>query len=570
MCLFLFFAIVKTSFGAATVAVRNVGSQGFNNTGTTNYIRVMRNGASLGAFALAPGATSTAFPATVGGSMVIQTSWAATSWTNWSRTDVGAQYTGQVNPVVDGNNYVLDVFMGSPPDESTNTCNIVLCARNNDTKYRIFCLWKNGQYYNATNYPGGLGIGAGQIGCYEFTVACTNALGWSLAPCLGEEYAGGDYGVTNYNILTNGTGYSYPGVTNSVTPAGPTVFNPTNGQTSNIIWSVQSTTNSIISQQLGDAALYDAITKSAQQNDTNLRKVHDLLGVSSNLLMNNLFTNKQGNDIATSGFNGLSNLNMGISNALVDLKNNNTNVANAVRNFHIDNTNLLAAILNASTNQWTNTIEIATESTNEAAARAMAEGIMGTHQAEVQTALDGIGDEAPGVLSGSGSLEVLENFEFVGFSLNLNPEAQFPGIGTFFQGGIMLVLSMTLGRYLANLYKETAATYAASQTGGSPDLNMFGFNAAGPIVGFTCATIIVTLWVAVFTLLFSFAMTHLVAIRGNVDGWTTGNHVADYLLLYFFPVPFMMACGWTRIIAPMAVTKLVVLTNSIQRFLMAK
>jgi len=583
-CFLLFLAVAETAFSATTVTFHNVGSQGFYNTGSTNYWRFTHNGTvfTTGSPYIAPGGMSASYDVSswIGQTIQFQVSIpTGGSYSNWSRLDVtspapdhGSTYSGSVL-VVSGSAHIIDVFAGPfGADPTTNSCNVVLCARNNDTKYRVFCLWKNGQNYNAVNYPGGLGIGAGQIGCYEFTVACTNALGWSLAPAPGEEYAGGGYGTTNYNILTNTPGYSYPGVTNDVTPAGPTVFNPTNApQSSNIIWTASSYTNTIMSQQQGDAALYDAITKAAQQNDQNLRDLKSLAGTATNLLYNNLWTNKQGNDIAVSGFNGLSNVNLGISNSIVDLKNSNTNQTAAIRNFHIDNTNLLAQILFASTNgMGTNGIDIPGPSTNEALARALAAGYLSTMDAEAGSTLDALNEGVPEFNQAAGSLAplVIDMGPMIGV-LDLTPESRFPGIGAVVQAGIMMILTLSLGRFLVNLYRETAATFAASQSGGSPNLDVLGVNAAGPAVGLAVAAIIVTIWVAVFALLFTYITTHLVAAYGNVNGWTTGNAVADYLLVYFFPINFMLSCAWTRIVAPFAVTKLVVATNAIQRFLIA-
>jgi len=195
----------------------------------------------------------------------------------------------------------------APP---VDTCNLVICAKNNDTRYHVYCLWKNGVSHTATNNPGGLGIAAGATGCQQFTVLCSDSTGWSLAPCDGEYYDGRD-GVTNYTVLTNSGTFTYPSTTNGYTPPGPTSFNPTNSTTgSNIVWTASANTNAILSQQQGDGALYDGITKFAAQNDKNLR---DIKGALDGLGTNLNFTGETG-------------------------------VVGAVNAFHTDNTNVLWAI----------------------------------------------------------------------------------------------------------------------------------------------------------------------------------------------------------------------------------
>lgn len=537
---------------SASVALAQDGKIHVTNTsGSTSYARWLANGVAQQTIgAIAAGATwdsSVLVNAYNGNTITVE--WGPSSGV-YPYAGSPASYT-----YVYASGTTMPFTIGSVPGPDTNMCNITLCAKNNDSRYRIFSVYKAGAEYTISIYPGGIGIAAGATGCVTWREPCTNASGFYLDLAPGE--VGFNNPVTNMVVTTNSSPYGYPGVTNAYTAQNPGTFNPTNAGSgvSNIVWTSTSYTNAIYSQQQGDAAVYDAVNKFAQGTDINLR------GINSNIV--NLRTTMNGLSNTASGQSNLSYLGM--------LTNGNGfgSVTGAIRAFHYDNTNLLGAILRGQTNSAnTNTVSIPSLATNVTEARAAAEALTDGITSSADDALDSLGSTAPSI--GSSGSPTVFTLAIAGQTLNLDPEVRFPGIGTIFQGGIMLIVSLALGRYLANLYKDTAAVYASSQTGGSPDLNILGVNAAGPVVGLACAAVIVALWVTVFALLFTLVLDHLLAVRGNADGWTTGNAGADYLINYFFPLSFLMASAWTRIVAPIAVTKLVVVTNSIQRFLIAK
>jgi len=101
-----------------------------------------------------------------------------------------------------------------------------------------------------------------------------------------------------------------------------------------------------------------------------------------------------------------------------------------------------------------------------------------------------------------------------------------------------------------------------------PALGPWG--AIGLPMALVVATAIVALWVLVFTTLFTVGLDYLSTVNGTVSGFATSNGTALYLINLFFPVSFLMSAAWTRMVAPFAVTKLVIMTASAQRFMLGK
>jgi len=235
-----------------------------------------------------------------------------------------------------------------------------------------------------------------------------------------------------------------------------------------------------------------------------------------------------------------------------------TGVINAVENFHGDNTNLLTGILGALSG--TNTL--AGGGTNSGGEHLGLVDSLDNGNEDILTSLG----TAPSILTGGDSSAL--TIAFFGTSLNLDPAVRFPGIGEFFKAGIMAVVSIMLGRYLSTLYFETAKVYATSQTGGLPAFGPWG--SLGAIIAAAVPIIIVTAWVALFTAMFSYGISELNNVNSTVAAWTLANGTALYLINYFFPVSFILSAAWTRIIAPFAATKLIIVTSSMQRFLLGK
>jgi len=367
----------------------------------------------------------------------------------------------------------------------------------------------------------------------------TNA-SWLLAP--GQTKLIGVEGPCEdeYHVYANLTGSDNPadwdtGITPEVTPVSDS---PTNTYPSLITKLAPTTYNANMTNQVitftgtndsrdGFSALYDAVTKAAAENNTGLKSIKDALSA-----------------LGTIGGSGT-----------------NSDAA-AIEAFHRDNTNLLSQI-NAKLG-GTN-FNPAASGTNGTSAMDSATAIMGATDTEAQGHLTALGS-APEVLGGGSPTEL--SFEFYGQTLNLDPEVRFPGAAAFFKSGIMLLVALWLGRYLVDLYMKTAEIYATSETGGVPAIGPWG--AAGLPVAVAVATAVVGLWVLVFAALFSNGFEYLSTVNGTVSGFATSNSTALYLINLFFPVAFMLSAAWTRIIAPFAVTKVIIMTASAQRFLLGK
>jgi len=241
----------------------------------------------------------------------------------------------------------------------------------------------------------------------------------------------------------------------------------------------------------------------------------------------------------------------------------NSDVVDVIGNFRDANTNLLGDIneILGRTN-----LSFGTGSgTNSDTAAGIAGGIIGGIQDSADAVIGDLGS-APSILGGGASS--IFTFSLAGNTINLDPEVRFPGASGFFKAGIMMLAGMALARYLVDLYLQTATVYATSQTGGVPAIGPWG--TVGLAVVIVVATAIVTAWVGVFALLFSYGLDNLIGVNGYAASFSTSNAGALYLINLFLPVGFLMSCAWTRIIAPFVVTKAIIATASLQRFLIGK
>lgn len=240
----------------------------------------------------------------------------------------------------------------------------------------------------------------------------------------------------------------------------------------------------------------------------------------------------------------------------------NSGVIDAVNAFHTDNTNLLGQI----NRNLTNSPSISGTHTNLADAQSAADSIMGSATSSGDSLLDSIGTTAPGVLTGGDSSGL--TISLVGFDLNLDPEHQFPGLAAFFKNGISLIALLILARYMVGEYKDAAKVYASSQTGGVPAVGPWGSVGLG--IAIITPTIIVGLWVVIFATLFTIGLNQLGVLPDAATAFNSGNTTALYLINLFFPISLLMTCAWTRIYTPILITKLVIASHSVQRFLLGK
>jgi len=375
----------------------------------------------------------------------------------------------------------------------TNVCTITLCVKNNDSKLRLYGLFKGSTQYTIPSHPGGFAVGAGASSCVSFTDWCTNSTGYYLDLYPGEPGSGG--AITNSTVVTNGVA-SYPSTTNSYTPNSPVFYNPTNaGTASNILWTASSHTNTILSQQQGDSAVHDAINKFAAGNDSNLR---------------NIGTNiSRGNTILGQGFNGLSNM-VGVLHGLTNGSGGETGVVNAVNQFRNENTNLLGQILNAIT-IYTNTegeIEILTNlwTIPEITEHGEFTGQMGDLQA---LAPDGTLPETDDAFWLVTLIPGVDPFNF-------RPSHHLGSVATLMRKLILWIVVIAYCLFVLKDIFELFQLVASTAQMDAPEAEATVFGVGGNW-GILLAPVVISVFLAAWALLLESVITSMGAVVGTVD-----------------------------------------------------
>lgn len=297
----ILYLALATTLGAsdACVVINNIG-------GITLYGgRWYNSGGSpvggSGTVTVSPGGSQTLTMTGYGGTAVIQNikfgyyTNAALTGTRIYHPSSGtyaANFGSTVCPTVA---FTYDVPTAGTADPSTNMCTMTFIVRNNSATYRWMSLWRDGEDLGCA---GGSLVGGyswpmdpGEMISRQFTDYCTNinahqwSVGYASCDLLYSQY---DPRGTNYTTVTNNPAGNTNGTPNVVTPPAPGQFDPGGGKVgSNILWSMSSATNVIISQQEGDAALYDVMSKHSAANDANLRNINSnisrLIGVVGGL-----------------------------------------------------------------------------------------------------------------------------------------------------------------------------------------------------------------------------------------------------------------------------------------------
>lgn len=528
--LFLFLLIAAYSIeicSGGTLQLRNDGSCTATN-GRWNYVVVAQSGI-VGKFSDVGGAFTTVAP---GGLNNIQT-WSMTGaqsvtvalWVT-DGTDITPRYQGQYTTVGTNNT----VFSYMPRTCSTNTQAKTFAATlNNTASMTQRATWKKDGVVVFSIY---LSPGQSYTYTYTWNSPPDPSLSWGMT-ALATTILNNDgnfdiktVGQTNDYTFNLGTGGTNQGNTGSNTFDSQTnTFWPVYGDMPN--WNATSLTNpgainwnNPDSTAARDATLKAGFNKIASQLD--------------------------------SVINGEAMIKEAIENAPNSA--GETGVVAAVESFHRD-----------MTNRWDTNLTVSASSTNASSAQTKAAEFI----AETETAATGIETaigSAPEILTGGSPAGL--TIEFAGQTLNLDPAVRFPGSGELVKGLIMLVVSLSLGKYLSELYFKTVATYATSETGGVPALGPWG--AVGAVLAVIVAGAIIVLWIVVFTKIFGYITEHVSALVSSTGGVTLGNAGALYLLNYFFPLSFMLSAAWTRIIAPFGMAKVIMVTSSAQRFLMGK
>jgi len=498
------------------VALSGVGS---TVCATSVRYRLTRYGSNWGAFELAPGASQTGNDLYDGTYQVY--------WTTTGGGEVAGDSVYLSGPSAVFELTIPASICAPPANPATNVCYVTLCAKNNDVVYHVYSLYKDGMEQNFNPNPGGLGIGAGKVGCYYFTVWCTNSTGWSLDYSSGEQGVQSLGPVTNALIKTNIT-WAQPATTNSVSQRDPSVYTP--GE-SNIIWSASAQTNNTQATREGTEAIKSAI-------DT------------GNLNLANALSNIAGRVSGTTNGTG------------------NGDLTNAIDRFRQQNTNLLTQILTNLSNGRTGVIT--GTMTNQGVATTAGEAAI----SDVTTAgndIRGLIGDAPTLGGGDGDPAVF-SMQFAGKTIDMNPNTIMPGVMGVAKTLLTAIVLILFGMEVGRMFYDMVKTFASAQTGGIPDMNVLGNNplglAAAPLVSLAMIAVWVVALVTVTAVLVS-ALSGFAAAMTAAAGLSLPAGTS-YLLAQTTPVTLIVSLAFTRIVIFITAAKAVAIAAAISRFLVGK
>lgn len=337
--------------------------------------------------------------------------------------------------------------------------------------------------------------------------------------------------------------------------------------------------------QADTAAITNAIANGG--NSSQMTNLNNTMGGISNLFSQ--ITDMTNADIATETTQS------GMSNLLAGIRSNQTNGSFLSTNgFGMTNyakettlggiSNLLASWgTNGST---TNSYSVPGTATNVVAATAAATSIflepLGV-LADTITSLTtppNIGEDP----SGGGSVW---HMNFCGRDINLDPVAMFPSVVAFSIGiWKFLLVAAYLGR-IGWLYMKVVQTYATAQTGGVPNMDVFGGGGAltinaffgGNFVGFMVAVLVPALFLGIWLVVVTIMIVPLGEFVGiyNAIGSvfaaarTTGpGEVGLHLLFALFPVALFVQLTSAWILMQLTLAQATLIASSASRFLFGK
>jgi len=255
--------------------------------------------------------------------------------------------------------------------------------------------------------------------------------------------------------------------------------------------------------------------------------------------------------------NGFSLNDSGITNAINGEK-------GELAQFHQDNTNLLGRIASViATNRADPDASSYATVTNIIGADASGHSAGDAAAGQVDGYISGIGTAPGGGGGGDASGFVIA---FAGTTLDLNPNTIAPGAMGYVKTLVTLVATVFFCISMSRSFFELTQTYASAQSGGMPNMEVLGTNAAGAIAGPIIAGALIAVWCAVFTAFFGLVGTQILAMSG-LSYPTNPSTLAVYMLNETFPVSLLLTFAWTRVAAYLLMGKLVIIAGSISRFL---
>jgi len=280
--------------------------------------------------------------------------------------------------------------------------------------------------------------------------------------------------------------------------------------------------------QEGFSGLYDLIAKFSSQNDANLKRISSN-STTVNITNNNNFTGETG-------------------------------IVSAVEAFRIQNSNHMERLL--ATNYSISGIGTnASDATNAANLAGLA--VSG----KFDDAIAGIGD-TPANPFGSGSSSVF-TIEFMGTSMNLDPEARLPGAMGMLKAIITFIALIAFGTNVGALFFKVSQTFASVETGGVPAINA-GINIGGIITAAAVAAALIAIWVAVFVFLFAQVWDEIMMLASASGSISMTNAGALYLINAVFPVSLLISLAWTRMLLFFFAGKVVFLASAASKYLFGK
>ena len=412
------------------------------------------------------------------------------------------------------------------------------------------------------------------------------------------------------NVISPTTGTT---ATNS--PGTGVASNP--GSLSNILWSASSADTAGIITAIKDSGkvLYDATVKLGVQEHTDMAALLAAsagggtnIGLAQDSTLQQMQATNVANNAAWAAWfqnngNNLSNSNLIVGNLF--LSNSaaaNANGIDAAINAssatnHRDSMAILAALTNgAAGTDSDETYAMPGSGTNATAAMAAANSGMAEPVAAMQANITDLQNvTALPETMGSGSIF---HFQFAGRSVNVDPVENFPAAVSMCQLVIKFLVSMAYIWSVGQMYVSCVKIYAASQTGGVPNMEVFGgaealtFGAfgGGNFIGFLVACIIPSVFLAIFvigvtlvcavplwSLVVGFAAlgSALATVVGSGGGGGGGagsgaGSAGVYLLFSFFPVKLIVDLAISRGILQISMAKAMIICSSAARYLFGK
>lgn len=322
------------------------------------------------------------------------------------------------------------------------------------------------------------------------------------------------------------------------TPAAPDVAgnfqapgNQYQGGTTNIAWGTNA-------PNLGDSAIYDALTKFATQNHLDMNSL-----LSSNSTTVNLSNSV---NVTVTNATDLSSL----SNLLTQIRNNATN--------------------NADGNSLSNRMDYS-QGTNWATGQSYTEGVI---------ASSGLGGKIDQFNEKFGQVDlpapVLDDWEmeFCGQVINLNPITRFGSVANACLLGMTSVAWLGFGIWASRLFFNTVRVGSNAELGGVPDLSVeagtFGSNIIGYFVGLFVPFVFVLGWTVLLYAVLTNITDYMIAAIGWAEFQASLGAKAWYLLNAFFPVELLINLALITVTLTVTVSKIIWIACGASRFLFGK